>query len=139
MTAAVSDEVAVVVEAPARRRLAALGGVVRGRVRLPSGVASLAGVVGADARRWWLVAEQPPSLRMWLAGQSPSVEKVPDRSAVLRVVWVGHNWTFGVAAVAVSVVLLLAGGLFRWLGGHPVRFWTAVVIAAATGMWLALA
>lgn len=104
-------------------------------VKIPAWV----GVVGGDVRRWWLVAEQPPSLQTWLASQSPALEKVPDRNAAIRAAWTAHNWTFGVFALAVSVVLLLAGGLFRWLAGHPARFWTATVIAAATGTWLALA
>jgi hypothetical protein len=94
--------------------------------------------VASDARGWWLVAAAPPSLSGWLASQSPAAKRIPDGNWLLRGLWLGHNWTFGVATTALSVVLFLAAAGLRWLG-HPVRFWTAVAVASALVIWVAFA
>lgn len=96
-------------------------------------------VVVADARSWWLVAAEPPSLSAWLAAQSPAERRVPAGSGLLRGLWIVHNWTFGALVAAVSIVLFLAAAGLRWLAGHPARFWMAVAMASALIAWVALA
>ena len=120
----------------------------RARARVPATLRDAKGLAAArriyaaalaDARRWWLVAAEPPSLAGWLAGQKPADRRVPDGNLLIRGLWVGHNWTLGVALTGLSVVALLAGGGLRWLAGHPLRFWVAFGMAFAAATWAVLA
>lgn len=95
-------------------------------------------VAAADARRWWLVAAQPPSLTGWLAGQRPAERRVPAGNGLLRGLWVVDNWTTGLATNIASIVLFLAAGGLRWLAGHPLRRWAFFILAAALMTWVAL-
>lgn len=119
----------------ARARLA----VTFGDVKILTQAGRVWSVVAADARRWWLLAAEPPSLTSWLAGQAPAERRVPAGNGLLRGLWIVHNWTFGVVTTAASVLLLLVGGALRWLAGHPLRFWMACAMACALVTWVAFA
>jgi hypothetical protein len=117
----------------------------RARARVPATLRDAKGlatarriyaVALADARRWWLVAAEPPSLAGWLAGQGPADRRVPDGNLLLRGAWVAHNWTVGLLLTGVSILALLAGGGLRWLAGHPLRFWVAFAVAFAAVTWV---
>lgn len=95
--------------------------------------------VRADVAAFWLLAAEPTSLKAWLAAQTPAERRVPAGNDLVKAVWHGHNWTFGALTFGASTFLYLAAGVLRWLAGHPARFWVAVAVAAAIGMWLAAA
>lgn len=88
--------------------------------------------VGTDARSWWLLADQPPSLADWFASNKVEVAQVPDGNAALRVGWIVDSWVVGSLFVAASVALFLAGAGLRWASRHPLRRWSVIVTAAAT-------
>jgi hypothetical protein len=129
MTAATHTQ-STPVEVP-RRRFALPLGDVKGL----AAARRIYAVALADARRWWLVAAEPPPLAGWLAGQKPADRRVPDANPLIRGAWVAHNWTVGLLLTGVSVVALLAAGGLRWLAGHPLRFWVAFAMASAAVTW----
>lgn len=112
-------------------RLAAIAGYSK----WSAAVAVVGSTVVRDARRWWLVATRPVSLRAWLRASRPSAVRVPDDSRVLRGLWLADTWTLGTAVLVVSVGLYLAAGGLRWLAGHPLRRWPTLLAAAALVVW----
>ncbi len=104
--------------------------------KMRAAAARIVSVPAGDARRWWLVAARPVSLRAWLRAQRPDPARVPEGSPVLRRVWALDNWTLGLAVRALSVVLYLAAGALAWAGGHPLRRWSALLVAGVFTAWV---
>lgn len=111
----------------------------RTRARIPTtlrddktvaGAARLGRLALSDLRGWWLLVDQPGSLTDWRA--TPQPLKVPADSGRLRIAAAIDKWFLGALCAGLSVLFFLAGGLFRWLAGHPVRRWAAVAILAAS-------
>lgn len=92
-------------------------------------------VVAGDARRWWLVTAEPPSLADWKRSTTPAAT-VPD-SPVLRAGWVAVAWTLGLPLRVASMLLFLVAAAMAWLSTHPLRVLAFLLVAAAlVSYWL---
>lgn len=122
------------VSARARARVAATARSRKGG----SWVLRVAVTVRGDARRWWLVAARPVSLKAWLRTLRPDAARVPDGSKGLRVAWTVDNCSTGVVFRLVGTLLYLAAGAAVWLGAHPLRRWSTMLTLIVFAVWLLL-
>ena len=108
----------------------------RSRTDVRAAAAKAAATVSEDARRWWLVAAQPPSLTEFVQDLRVDPKRVPDQSTPLRVAWTADNYTTGMVVRALSVVLFLAAAALAWSAGHPLRRWAGIAITTALTIWI---
>lgn len=127
---------------PVASRWARASTRARARVAVTFGdtkLGRLVGAVRADLRRWWLVAARPPSMRTWIRTLRPVVDQVPEGSSTLRRLWMADNYVTGSLMRGLSVAVFLVAGGLAWLSCHPLRRWTAIVLAVAVAVEFVMA
>lgn len=89
--------------------------------------------LAGDARHWWGLHTDPPTLSAWLAARTP--HRVPDDRR-LRAAWHVDHWATGLPLLVLSMALFGSAATVRWVACHPARRWVFLTLLITYVAWI---